>query len=218
MAMYSVRVNIDDTDLLNLIDFSEIGKGLLKLKSSKTFPEFEATNFTSIWRKLKIETYLNGCSSVGMVFLCKKFTTDHPNIRFKKNLIHYPIEGTVDDFRVNFCCIDGKINPNEIKEGEELIFIRFVTKRYHELLMDKTSDGVSSQQVNIRIYVNGKFKPYSKEQALESGIQVINSSHFDGCKFYERDYIDYMSNNFDKDGKELKTPIFEASEWIPCNL
>lgn len=31
--MYSVRVNIDDTDLLNLIDFSEIGKGLLKLKS-----------------------------------------------------------------------------------------------------------------------------------------------------------------------------------------
>lgn len=34
MAMYSVRVNIDDTDLLNLIDFSEIGKGLLKLFQS----------------------------------------------------------------------------------------------------------------------------------------------------------------------------------------
>ena len=164
MAMYVVRVNIDNENLLKLIDFSGISKGILKLKSPKS-------------------------------------------------------EGTVDNFMVRFSDPNGfMIKPSEITEGEEVLFIRFITKRYHEILKDKDTDGVSSQQVDVQIYVNGKFKPYSREQALSRGVQVVTSSHFDGCKFYEREYVDFVENNFDNEGNELETSVIESTDWIPCSL
>lgn len=39
MAMYVVRVNIDNENLLKLIDFSGISKGILKLKKSQISSE-----------------------------------------------------------------------------------------------------------------------------------------------------------------------------------
>ena len=219
MAMYVVRVNIDNENLLKLIDFSGISKGILKLKSPKSAPSREVQNFVLTWKGLKIETFLNGSPCVGMVFPCKKFITDHKRVVFKKNLVNFPIEGTVDNFMVRFSDPNGfMIKPSEITEGEEVLFIRFITKRYHEILKDKDADGVSSQQVDVQIYVNGKFKPYSREQALSRGVQVVTSSHFDGCKFYEREYVDFVENNFDNEGNELETSVVESTDWIPCSL
>ena len=218
MALYTVRVNIDDVKLLNFIDFTDISKGILKLKTTHNTPSGEIDRVKLIWKGLKIETFINGSPSVGMVFLCKEFFNSHPNLQFKKSMISNPIEGTVDNFAVTICSDQGKLKVNEIKFGENILFIRFVTKRYHEALIGKSSDGISSQQVDIQVFVNGKFKPYSQEQASIHGLQVVTSTHTNGCRFYDREYIGFLENNFDDEGNELETPKVQACDWIPCYL
>ena len=96
--------------------------------------------------------------------------------------------------------------------------IRFVTREFYDLLQERKTKGVRSSDIEIQVYVNGEFKPYSNKQMEIHGYELINDSYVDRHKFYDRNYIKYEDNYFDKDGFEKETPTYITCNWKDCDL
>lgn len=217
MENYVVRINAKTVEDLKYVDFSNVSNGIIRIKSNKSL-YVNMIRFGFMYDGLSIETFINKSHSIGMIFL-SKFLIDksNKNLTLKNFYGNSIISGTLDVFNPQFT-LEGN-NPLYINEGDDILMIRFVTKEFYDLIQEKRTKGIRSSDVEIQIFVNGEFKPYSDKQMGIHGYELIKSSHKEGCRFYERDYIKYENNWLEEDGSERKKPLYDtSSEWIECNL
>lgn len=216
MNYYVVRINAKTVEDLKYIDFSNVSNGVIKVKSNESSYAIPG-RFGFMYEGLSFETFINGSHSVGMVFL-SKLLIDKSN----KNLVlsnfssRSIISGTLDVFNPQFT-LEGPCSLH-ISEGDDILMIRFVTREFYDLLQERKTKGVRSSDIEIQVYVNGEFKPYSNKQMEIHGYELINDSYVDRHKFYDRNYIKYEDNYFDKDGFEKETPTYITCNWKDCEL
>lgn len=214
--MFEVRlsVNSEQYPILQYVDFSEADKGLLRLRAP-----YASYKFTDVGKKIglsypiKIETYINGYESVGMVFLSRELIQKSNELMSLRTYgIKEPISGTIDRFTPHFV-VDSDQCPylhDSIKQNEKCLFIRFVTKHYHQLLMNKNTNGISSLDVNIKLFVDGKFKPRNDKQLISTGYEIIDKQYPKSSEFYDLEFISFEKNNLDKDGNDLPKPLHKT--------
>lgn len=210
MRNYQVRVNAKSVDDLKYVDFSTINHGSIKLKASRSFTNVHGKLYFN-YPGLSFETYINGSQSVGLVLLSKNMIDkSNKSLELPSRPV---ISGTMDRYCAKFNVLtDKSVDTFNIDEGEDLLIIQFCSKGYYDLLMKDEAEGVRSANVDVKVYVDGKFKPYSEYQMVTSGYMLVSDSHKDGCKFYERDYISGVT---DDNGMILNNL---SSQWINCSL
>lgn len=212
MENYVVRINAKTVESLEYVDFERIDYGIVKILANKSKKNLIG-KFGFGYPGLSIETYINRSHSVGMVFVSKKLIDkSNRTIVLLKNCS--TISGTLDYFNPRFDideCID-------INKGDNLCTIMFRSKEFFDLIELNKTKGIRSVDIDVQVFVDGKFKPYSEKQMEIHGYELIKSSHRDGCKFYERDYIRYEDNWLNEDGSEKDTLLYETCEWIECKL
>lgn len=216
MENYVVRLNAKTVDDLKYVDFSNVSNGIIRIKSNKSLYA-NMIRFGFMYDGISIETYINRSHSVGMVFL-SKLLIDRSNksLFLKDSFDKSIISGTLDVFNPQFT-LEGN-NPLNINEGDDLLMIRFVTKEFYNLVQEKKTKGVRSSDVEIQVFVNGEFKPYSDKQMEIHGYELINDSYVNRPKFYDRNYIKYEDNYLNKDGFEKETPTYITCSWKDCEL
>lgn len=214
--MFEVRlsVSLDQVSILQCVDFSEADKGLLRLRAPYTSYKFvDVGKKIGICYPIKIETYINGYESVGMVFLSRELIQKSNELMSLRTYgIKEPISGTIDRFTPHFV-VDSDQCPylhDSIKQNEKCLFIKFVTKHYHQLLMNKDTNGISSLDVNIKLFVDGKFKPRNDEQLIVTGYEIIDKEYPRSSEFYDLEFISFEKNNLDENGKDLPSPKYKT--------
>lgn len=216
MENYVVRINAKTVEDLKYVDFSNVSNGIIRIKSNKSL-YVNMIRFGFKYDGLSIETFINRSHSVGMVFL-SKFLIDksNKNLVLKDSFGKSIISGTLDVFNPQFT-FEGD-NPLYINEGDDLLMVRFVTKEFYDLIQERKTKGVRSSDVEIQVYVNGEFKPYSNKQMEIQGYELINDSYVNRRKFYDRNYVKYEDNYFNKDRSEKDNPTYITCSWKDCDL
>lgn len=216
MENYVVRINAKTVEDLKYVDFSNVSNGIIRIKSNKSL-YVNMIRFGFMYDGLSIETFINRSHSVGIVFL-SKFLIDksNKNLVLKESFGKSIISGTLDVFNPQFT-FEGD-NPLYINEGDEILMIRFVTKEFYDLIQEKRTKGIKSFDVEIQVFVNGEFKPYSEKQMEIHGYELINDSYVNRRKFYDRNYVKYEDNYFNKDGSEKDNPTYITCSWKDCDL
>lgn len=213
--MYEVRLSVkpEHMEVLQFVDFTEVDRGIIRLKAP-----YDSHSFTDVNKRIgimypiKIETFFNGRESVGMVFLHKNVNIKSGgNMELRKYGIKEPIRGTIDYFNPHFILTDKcEYLKSGFKKGDDCLFIRFITRHYHKLLMDKDIEGVLSESINIKVFIGNKFKPHSDDQLIATGYEIIDKEYSRKSEFYDLDFISFEENNLDKDGNDLSKPLYKT--------
>lgn len=198
--MYNIRINSETSDGFKLVDFSMINSGVITLKCPRDLHLDSAHPEQPLRWNFSINSFINGSESVGFAMFDNKGIMNgvYKSIVLKNNRVRGYLDSLILKVKL--------INPDstlDIPYGTNFINIKFMSKEFSDLMAEKKANGVVSAPIDIEVYVGGKFKPYSEEQATSRGISVVESSHKDGCKFYERDYVSSSLN---------------AGNWIDCSL
>ena len=190
---YLVRLSVSKK-MASSIDFSGIHHGIIRIAAPKsmTVKKSEKT-YCGYGTDLKLECYVNGNESVGLTFLAAdliKASKRRVELRGDYG-IKEPIRGSID--RLNFSLINTLDDPYKIKKGDPLLFLRFVSREYWEIMMLDKSHGLQSENVEIEVYVDGVFKPWNEGQALSRGLEEASGQS--SKAFWEKDFIQVIDEN-----------------------
>lgn len=202
--MYRIRLSVEDKDILKFVDFNEASKGIIRLKANKDLILNSNSKRVGLRYPIKIETFIDRKSSVGMVFLDKTLSMLSMNsIQLTNFGIKDGIKGTLDFFNPHFSLVKGYEYTSEfsISKNDSALFIRFVTEHYHKLLLEKDVEGIKSDPIEIQVFINGKFKPMNNDQLISNGYEIIDKIYNRTSEFYDLEFI----NAIDNPNSEIKT-------------